>query len=310
MGLQPDIIVAYTHNISDGGIRVHKLPRAGETVQALEGGLGIDGAKGTNVAVAASRAGAKVALVAHVQGGAWFDRAEKLLREEEIDDRFVFCHPGTRQVPGCIIIDDEGNNMIILGSGTQQALLHEEVDLALESMQSARYCVTGYELDVKSVEYLVRKARMLGIQTILNPSPVPNQKPGFWDCVDILVLNEVEAAHMLRLADGQPTEQWEETARKLRAAYGCRQVVVTLGPNGFCCLDGNNKITFGKGAKVDSIDATGAGDGFLGAMTARLAAGDSLGEACRWANQYAAYTVQKSGTISSYPRLSELKLQR
>ena len=155
---------------------------------------------------------------------------EKLLREEEIDDRFVFCHPGTRQVPGCIIIDDEGNNMIILGSGTQQALLHEEVDLALESMQSARYCVTGYELDVKSVEYLVRKARMLGIQTILNPSPVPNQKPGFWDCVDILVLNEVEAAHMLRLADGQPTEQWEETARKLRAAYGCRQVVVTLGP--------------------------------------------------------------------------------
>ena len=70
MGLQPDIIVAYTHNISDGGIRVHKLPRAGETVRALEGGLGIDGAKGTNVAVAASRAGAKVALVAHVQGGA------------------------------------------------------------------------------------------------------------------------------------------------------------------------------------------------------------------------------------------------
>ena len=38
MGLQPDIIVAYTHNISDGGIRVHKLPRAGETVRALGGG--------------------------------------------------------------------------------------------------------------------------------------------------------------------------------------------------------------------------------------------------------------------------------
>ena len=55
-----------------------------------------------------------------------------------------------------------------------------------------------------------------------------------------------------------------------------KQVVVTLGPNGFCCLDGNNKITFGKGAKVDSIDATGAGDGFLGAMTARLAAGGLL----------------------------------
>ena len=54
--------------------------------------------------------------------------------------------------------------MIILGSGTQQALLHEEVDLALESMQSARYCVTGYELDVKSVEYLVRKPECWGFK--------------------------------------------------------------------------------------------------------------------------------------------------
>ena len=99
MGLQPDIIVAYTHNISDGGIRVHKLPRAGETVRALEGGLGIDGAKGTNVAVAASRAGAKVALVAHVQGGAWFDRAEKLLREEEIDDRVCVLPSGYKAGP-------------------------------------------------------------------------------------------------------------------------------------------------------------------------------------------------------------------
>ncbi len=86
----------------------------------------------------------------------------------------MFCHP-VQGRPGCIIIDDEGNNMIILGSGTA-GTLHEEVDLALESMQSARYCVTGYELDVKSVEYLVRKPECWGFKQFLNPSPVPNQK--------------------------------------------------------------------------------------------------------------------------------------
>ena len=106
--------------------------------------------------------GAKVALVAHVQGGAWFDRAEKLCGRKKSTTGLCSAIPGTRQVPGCIIIDDEGNNMIILGSGTQQALLHEEVDLALESMQSARYCVTGYELDVKSVEVFSAESQNAG----------------------------------------------------------------------------------------------------------------------------------------------------
>lgn len=306
MKFQPDIIVMYTHSVSDGGIRVHKLPRAGETVRALESGLGIDGAKGTNVAVAASRVGAKVALVAHVQGGDWFDRAKRILREEGIDDRFVVCQPGTRRASGCIIIDDEGNNMIVLGSGTQQAIPNDEIDQALESMREAKYCVTGYELDLESVKYLVKKAKSLGIRTVLNPSPVPNQMPDFWNLVDILVLNEVEVLHMLRLADRRPSEQWTENAVMLREAYGCGQVVITLGAKGFCCLDQEDKVTHGEGIQVRSIDATGAGDGFLGSMTARLAAGDSLGEACRWANRYAAYTVQKAGTISSYPTLSAL----
>ncbi len=306
MKFQPDIIVMYTHSVSNGGIRVHKLPKAGETVRALESGRGIDGAKGTNVAVAAGRVGAKVALVAHVQGGEWFHRAKELLREEGIDDRFVVCQPGTRRASGCIIIDDEGNNMIILGSGTQQAIPRDEIDRALESLREAKYCVTGYELELESVKYLVKKAKSLGIRTVLNPSPVPNQAPDFWGFVDVLVLNEVEVAHILRLAGCPPAEQWEKNAALLRNIYGCQQVVITLGDKGFCCLDQEGNITKGEGLQVRSIDATGAGDGFLGSMTARLAAGDSLGEACRWANRYAAFTVQKSGTISSYPTISEL----
>ena len=78
--------------------------------------------------------------------------------------------------------------MIILGSGTQQALLHEEVDLALESMQSARYCVTGYRAgcekrgvfsaesqnagdsnNFESVASTKPKARLLGLRGYFSP---------------------------------------------------------------------------------------------------------------------------------------------
>ena len=83
------------------------------------------------------------------------------------------------------------------------------------SLREAKYCVTGYELELESVKYLVKKAKSLGIRTILNPSPVPNQAPDFWGFVDILVLNEVEVAHMLRLAGCPPAEQWEKNAALL-----------------------------------------------------------------------------------------------
>ena len=54
MDRNPQVIVAYSHNVSQA-IRVHKLPRPGETIRALQASAGMDGAKGTNTAVACSR---------------------------------------------------------------------------------------------------------------------------------------------------------------------------------------------------------------------------------------------------------------
>ena len=49
MDRNPQVIVAYSHNVSQA-IRVHKLPRPGETIRALQASAGMDGAKGTNTA--------------------------------------------------------------------------------------------------------------------------------------------------------------------------------------------------------------------------------------------------------------------
>ena len=118
MKFQPDIIVMYTHSVSDGGIRVHKLPKAGETVRALESGQGIDGAKGNQRRRSGQPCGREGSPGCSCAGRRMVPPGKELLREEGIDDRFVVCQPGTRRASGCIIIDDEGNNMIILGSGT------------------------------------------------------------------------------------------------------------------------------------------------------------------------------------------------
>lgn len=306
--LYPDaqILVAYTHNVSNGGIRVHQLPKPGETVRALDVNTGIDCAKGTNVAVASSRCGARVAMAAAVPGGDWFARGKEILAQEKIDDRFVICVPGTRKTSGCILIDDDGNNMIVLSSTTPQFISRELITQALEGCPKADYCITGYEIAEESVRQVVQTAREYGLVTVMNPSPVPQKRPDFWNYVDILVLNEVETAHMLRLADQPLQEDWVENARQLRRLYGCAQVVITLGSKGFVSLDAADEVTVEPGQNVHSMDTTGAGDGFLGAMAARLAMGDSLGQACSWANTFAAYSVQRPGTISSYPSREEI----
>ncbi len=305
MNSETEIIVAYTHNVSSGGIRVHRLPKPGETIRALDTNTGIDCAKGTNVAVAASRIGARVALVAAVPGGDWYERGQKILDQEGVDDSFVQLQPGERKTSGCVIIDDEGNNMIILSSGGQQSISKDQIQSALKAYPKAQYCVTGYELNPDSVHWILESARALGVKTILNPSPVPERKPDFWHLVDILVLNEVELSHMLSLAGRPVTEDWRENAENMQKIYGCAQIVITLGERGFFSLDERKIATRGQAIEVQPYDTTGAGDGFLGAMTARLAAGDSLGDACAWANRYASFTVQRPGTISSYPTRKE-----
>lgn len=306
MESQPDIIVAYTHNVGESGVRVHHLPKPGETVRAIGINAGIDCGKGTNTAVAASRTGANVALVANVAGGEWYARGEAILRQEKIDDRFVTCRPGAHKMPGYMLIDDEGNNMIILAGEEAQSIPEKQIEEALYSFKGAQYCITGYELAEDSVRTILDRAGKSGVKTVLNPSPVPSQKPDFWGGVDVLILNEVEAVHMLDLANVEPAGDWMGNALALQKAYGCQQIVITLGAGGFFSLDADGAATRGFGFAVDATDTTGAGDGFLGAMTARLVAGDTLGEACRWANVFASYSVQRPGTISSYPSKKEI----
>ena len=304
MDRNPQVIVAYSHNVSQA-IRVHKLPRPGETIRALQASAGMDGAKGTNTAVACSRVGARVAMVAHVKGGDWYYKGQQVLKEAQIDDTYVILGEGIKDTSGVVLIDDEGNNMIVLGAHNEQAIPDEEIDEALTAMKDALYCVTGYEINEKSVRHILRKARELGIKTVVNPSPIPDFVPDYWGDISLLILNEVEIARMLELAGVEFQEgNWEDSARKLRKAYGVGDIVVTLGEKGFFCLEGED-THFAPGLRVKATDTTGAGDGYMGAMTARLAMGDSLFEACKYANQYCSITVQRDGTISSYPTAEE-----
>ena len=89
---------------------------------------------------------------------------------------------------------------------------------------------------------------------------------------------------------------------------GATVVVLKLGADGV-------KISQGQGADVmqmasypvDAVDATGAGDCFAGAAIARMAMGDLMLDAVRYANAAAALTTTAFGAIKAIPNRDTVK---
>ena len=82
-------------------------------------------------------------------------------------------------------------------------------------------------------------------------------------------------------------------------------VCVTLGKRGVVALaDGKQLVV--EGRAVEAIDTTGAGDCFVGAVAAQLAAGKSIRDAFDYANVAASICVQRMGAAPSMPTITEV----
>jgi 2-dehydro-3-deoxygluconokinase len=84
-------------------------------------------------------------------------------------------------------------------------------------------------------------------------------------------------------------------------ALGAKAVFLKLGAHGVIVSDGARRQRLA-GFAVQAVDATGAGDCFCGAALARLAAGDSVFEAARYANAAAALATTGFGAVAPLPR--------
>lgn len=87
---------------------------------------------------------------------------------------------------------------------------------------------------------------------------------------------------------------------------GARHVLLKLGRDGVLVCDGEQREHV-PGIAVDAVDATGAGDCFAGALVARLAAGDGLMDAARYANAAAALTTTGFGAVAPIPRAEQVR---
>jgi len=254
------IVVVGSINI-DLVLRCPHLPQAGETVTG--GDLRtLPGGKGANQAVAAARMGGSVALVGCVGADTFGQAASAALRAEGIAldglHMLADCATGVAMVQ----VDDAGQNCIALAPGANARLSPLHLDLASASLQQAGLLVCQLESPLAAVQQAIAVAHAAGVPVLLNPAPAQALPADLLPLVDLLVLNEGEAAVVSGLRVQGPADA-EAAACRLRS-HGAGTVVVTLGADGVVWVGPDNRAHRRPAQAVQAVDTTGAGGGVAG----------------------------------------------
>jgi ribokinase len=262
-------------------VPVPHLPSPGETV--LGGDYQIaPGGKGANQALAARRAGSKVAMVGAVGRDAFADIALSLLRQGGVDVNLV---AATSRPTGCatITIDAAGENQIAVSSGANLAVTAAQVPDRLLGPETV--LVLQREVPMSENAKLIRRARERDAYIVLNLAPAGSLAPAKFKDIDILIANENEAAAL------DP-----RIALRLR-----RALVVTRGAAGVIAYLADGGAVEVPALKIDPIDTTGAGDTFTGVLAAGLDLGLPLDAALRRAGAAAALACLAVGAQPAMP---------
>ncbi|MFH1927364.1 MAG: ribokinase [Chloroflexota bacterium] len=301
MNRRPKVTVIGSFN-TDLAARTPRMPVKGETILGGPFHMG-PGGKGANQAVAAARLGAEVTMVVKIGKDVFGDLAEANLVKEGIRSDFVLRTEETHTGAALIILDADGENMIVVAGGANNLLLPEDVDMAHEAIAQADILLVQLEIPLETVERAIRLATEARVQVLLNPAPGRPLRADLLSLVDVLTPNETET----QTITGLPVRDWQEveTAAQQLLGSGVGIAVITLGVQGALVVTPQG-VQHVPGHQVKVVDTTGAGDAFSGALAVALAEERDIAEAVAFANAAAALNVTRVGTAPAMPYRDEV----
>lgn len=261
-------------------MRVPRLPVAGETV--TDGKFSRQpGGKGANQALAARRLGASVSLVAAVGEDEAAEAALVLLEEAGVDLSRCWVHESLPTGVAVILVDSSGENQIAVAPGANRSLSPEALELGLDEA-----VICQLEIPVETVE--AAAASTSGF-FCLNAAPARTVPKEVLKRADLVVVNEVEHATLgVDLSD----------VRGL--------VALTLGSAGATLYRHGRTVAKATPPRVKVVDAVGAGDCFVAALTVGLLDGLSPELALQRAVLAGAIATTVEGAQASMPTRAQV----
>lgn len=257
------------------------LPEAGETVTGATLARH-PGGKGANQALAAEKLGAETCLIGRVGDDGMAGEALALLEDFGVDLSGVETDIAAPTGVALIAVDPSGENQIVVAAGANHRVTPEQLPARIECP-----LIVQLELPIETVEAAVGRATEFVCANLAPAQPVSDQ---LLRRADLIVVNEVEAAFY-----GQMLH------------HGGGRVVITQGARGAEMYHRGVKTAWASPPSVVAVDATGAGDAFVGAITVALLEGMEPAEALRFACAAGALAATRPGAQPSLPTREEVE---
>jgi ribokinase len=277
--------------------RADHLPRAGETV--LGGSFAtIPGGKGANQAVAAARAGAACFMIAAVGEDAFGPQLRAGLAAAHVDVDLVRTVPGPSGV-ALIAVDADGENQILVAPGAN-ATLDKLTDVDVTAITGARALVCQMETPIAAIVQAAQAAHEAEVAVIVNAAPARALPADLVRLVDLLVVNEGEAAVVAGLAGGTVVQLLDALLAVVP------RVAITLGSAGVSYADRDGLRLNVPAPVIRAVDTTAAGDAFVGALTVAWLDGWPMRDALQWACAAGAACARAYGAADSLPNRQQI----
>lgn len=299
-------------------VRAPSLPTPGQTL--LGGPFDtLPGGKGANQAVAAARAGASVAMIGMTGRDDFGSRMRAVLAENAVSLAAVgTADTAPTGVALITVADDTSDNTIIVAPGANALVTPNHVDRAAGAIISADVLLMQLEVPLAAVTRAAQIAKDAGVTVMLNAAPAAKLPWDLLAALDVLIVNQSEAAHIVAAATmgGDPDEVARRPVEDQLDAIerlGVSCAVMTRGADGAAVSRSRSTRRVSTFA-VDAVDTVGAGDAFCGVFAARWAEhqasssldADAIIDAATWACAAGALATTRRGAIPSIPQRSEI----
>ncbi|HVN35190.1 MAG TPA: sugar kinase [Casimicrobiaceae bacterium] len=262
----------------------------------------------SNFAVSAARQGARVAYVTRVGRDAFGEMLLALWRDEGVDASGVAIDDSAGTGIYFVTHSAAGHAFTYYRAGSAASRM-QPGDVPVHLIRRAKYLhVSGISQAISAsacdaVSRAIECAREAGVGVTYDP----NLRLKLWDLPRaraVICATAAKSDHFLPSLDEARTLSGLDGPEAIHdwcLALGAKAVTLKIGADGVVTGDGAKRQRI-RGHQVNCVDATGAGDCFDGAFVARLAAGDSIFDATRYANAAAALTTTGYTAIAPIPR--------
>jgi len=267
----------------------------------------------SNVAIAAARLGARTGFVTLVGADLFGDALLDLWRREGVDSTHIGRLDTAPTGVYFVTHGAGGHAFTYLRAGSAASCMTPQ-DIPAEALASTKYLHTSAISQAisgsagEAVSHAMRMAREAGARLSYDT----NLRLRLWSVdrarstiaasaalADVLKTSREDAEVLTGL--GEPPAIADHFLN-----LGARSVIVTLGTAGALLAAGDLRQTI-PAYPARSLDATGAGDAFTGALLAELCAGRSLEEASHFASAAAALSTTGYGAVEPLPRREAVK---